>query len=163
MKRYDVVVEFNGERVEKVNELRSRVAMLKPGTKVKIVVLRNGRRKTLDAELGESSIELQSVKSPSETLEVLGLVVRNLTDDLAERYGYEDLSGVIVTQVESGSEAARKGITPGMLIMEVNRQPVKNTKEFYKAIEKATEKAKILLLINDGRYYHLVVLKLSNE
>ncbi len=163
MKRYDVVVEFNGEKVKKVNEFRSRVAMLKPGTKVKIVVLRNGKRKTLNAELGESSIELQSIKTPSETLQALGLVVRNLTDDLAERYGYEGLAGVVVAQVEPGSEAARKGITTGMLIMEVDRKPVKNTKDFYKAIEKATETAKILLLINDGRYYRLVVLKLPKE
>ncbi len=50
-----------------------------------------------------------------------------------------------------------------MLIMEVNRKPVKNTKDFYKAVEKASEEAKILLLINDGRYYHLVVLKLPKE
>jgi len=49
MKRYDVVVKFNGEEVEKVNEFRNRVAMLKPGTKVKIVVVRNGKRKTLNA------------------------------------------------------------------------------------------------------------------
>ena len=163
MKRYDVVVEFNGEKVEKVNEFRNRVAMLKPGTKAKIVVLRNGSRETLEAELGESSAELKSTKAPEKVMEQLGLTIQNLTDNLAERYGYQDQQGVIITSVEPGSEAAQKGITPGMLIMEVDRKPVKNTKDFDQAIEKAAEAGKVLLLVNDGRYRTLVVLKLSKK
>ena len=163
MRRYDVIVEFNGEKIEKVNEFRSRVAMLKPGTKVKIVILRDGKRKTLEAELGESSEQLKNVKTGLEAMEQLGLTVQNLTDDLAERYGYEDQIGVLITRVEPGSEAARKGITAGMLIMEVDRKPVRNTKDFDKAIEKATEAGKVLLLINDGRYHYLAVLKLTKE
>ncbi len=163
MKRYDVVVEFNGEKVEKVNEFRSRVAMLKPGTKVEIVVVRNGKRKTLNAELGESSTELKTAKIPLKAIEQLGLTVQNLTDDLAERYGYEDQEGVIVTHVEPGSEAARKGIKPGMLIMEVDQKPVRNTRDFDQAIGKAAEAGKVLLLINDGRFRLLIVLKLPEE
>ena len=96
-------------------------------------------------------------------MEQLGFVVQNLTDDLAERYGYEDHIGVIVIRVEPDSQAAQKGITPGMLIMEVNRKSVKNTKDFDEAIEKAAKAGKVLLLINDGRYRQLVVLKLSKE
>jgi len=163
MKRYDVIVEFNGEKIEKLNEFRNRVAMLKPGTKVKIVILRDGKRKTLIAELGESSEELQSAKTGLEAMEQLGLTVQNLSDDLAERYGYEGQTGVLITRVEPGSEAARKGITSGMLITEVDRKTVRNTKDFNEAIEKATEAGKVLLLINDGRYHSLVVLKLTKE
>ncbi|MHC4624200.1 MAG: DegQ family serine endoprotease [Planctomycetota bacterium] len=163
IKPYDVVVEFNGDKVETVNEFRSRVATLKPGTKVRIVVIRNGKRKTLYAELGESSKELKSFKTTSEALEHLGIVVQNLTDDFAGRYGYEDLAGVIIARVEPDSQAAQKGIIPGMLIMEVDREPVKNTKEFEKAIEKAAKKGRVMLLVTDGRYSTPVVLKLSKE
>ncbi|MHC4060187.1 MAG: DegQ family serine endoprotease [Planctomycetota bacterium] len=163
MQRYDVVVEFNGEKVETMNEFRSRVATLKPGTKVEIVVVRKGKQKTLRAELGESSAELKSFKTGEEALEQLGLAVRNLTDDLAARYGYQDLAGVLVESVEPGSEAARKGITPGILIVEVDQQPVKNTKDFNKAIDKAAEKGRVMLLVTDGRYSVPVVLKLTRE
>ena len=163
MKRYDVVVEFNGEKVEAVNEFRSRVATLKPGTKVKIVVVRNGKQKTLYAELGESSKELKPFKTTSEALEQLGIYVQNLSDDLAKRYGYEELTGVIVAKVEPDSQAARKGIAAGMLIMEVDRKPVKNTKEFNKAIEEAVQEGKVMLLITDGRYSIPVVLKLTKD
>jgi serine protease Do len=163
MKRYDVVVEFNNEKVEAVNEFRSRVATLKPGTKVRIVVVRNGIRKTLYAELGDSSKELKGFKTASEALEQLGLVVQNLTGDLAKRYGYEGMDGVIVSKVEPGSEAERKGIVPTMVIIEVDRKPVKNTNDFNKAIEKAVEKGRVMLLVTDGRYSIPVVLKLTGK
>jgi serine protease Do len=163
IKRYDVIVQLDGEKVEKANEIRSRVAMLKPGTKVELVVLRDGGRKALKVEIGESSALAKGTKAPTETVEKLGLAVRNLTDDLAERYGFEDRTGVIIESVEPGSPAAMKGISPGMLIMEVNRKPVKNTKDFNDAVEKASEAGQVLLLIDDGRYRQLVVLKLPKE
>ncbi|HUT31139.1 MAG TPA: DegQ family serine endoprotease [Sedimentisphaerales bacterium] len=163
LERYDVIVELNGDKIESANELRNKVAMLKPGTKAKIVVVRKGERKTIYAELGDSTEELKAFATPAERLEQLGLAVQNLTDDLARRYGYEGLSGVIVTQVKSDSEAARKGIEPGMLIMEVDQQPMRNTKDFDEAINKAAEKGQALLLITDGRFSYLAVLKLGKE
>lgn len=163
IKRYDVIVQIDGEKVEKANELRSRIAMLRPGTKVELVVLRDGSRKTVKVEIGGSSELAKDTKATTETAEKLGLEVRNLTDDLAERYGYEDRTGVIIENVEPGSPTAMKGISPGMLIMEVNRNPVKNTKDFNNALEKASEEGQVLLLIDDGRYRQLVVLKLPKE
>ena len=50
-----------------------------------------------------------------------------------------------------------------MLIMEVEQKPINNTKEFSEAIEKVAKTGKVLLLINDGHYHHLVVLKLPKE
>jgi serine protease Do len=163
LKRYDVVVEFNGEKVEKADELRNRIAMLKPGTKVNIVVIREGKRKTLTAELGDTETQLKGFKTASDTLEQLGLAVQNLTDDLAKRYGYEDMTGVVITSVEPDSEAASKGLAPGMLIKEVNRTQIRNTRDFDKAMKEALEAEKVMLLINDGRNDYLVVLKLSKK
>jgi hypothetical protein len=50
-----------------------------------------------------------------------------------------------------------------MLITEVNRKPVKNTKDFNKAMEKAAKAGKALLLINDGHYSRFIVLKLPKK
>jgi len=158
IKHGDVIVEFNGRPVEKVNELQSRVAMLKPGTRVKIIVLRDGKRKTLTATLSKRPKRRLAAGAPSDTLEHLGLAVQNLTDDLAKRLGYEGLTGVVVTRVKPGSEAARKGITSGALIIEVNRSPVKNTKEFDEAIERAARGGFVLLLVNNGRHNQFIVL-----
>ena len=163
LKHGDVIVELDGKPVEKVKELQKRVGMLKPGTKVKIVVLRDGKRKTLPVKLGERPSQAELAGAPPEALEQLGLAVKDLTDDLARRLGYEGLTGVVVTRVEPGSQAAREGITAGTLIMEVNRTQVKNTKEFNKAIEKAKEKGSVLLLIRGEDYTRFFVLKLPKE
>ncbi len=163
MKRYDVIVEFEGEKVEKANEFRNRIAMQKPGTRVKLVVMRDGKPKTLFVKLGEKSSSKRAGLESSERIEQLGFAVENLSDELAKRFGYEGLSGVLVTRVEPGSQAARRGITTGTLILEVNREPVANTKEFDKAIKQARKGGTALLLITDGRYEAFVVLKLSNK
>ncbi|KPL23084.1 MAG: hypothetical protein AMJ75_06805 [Phycisphaerae bacterium SM1_79] len=163
LKRYDVIVELDGKPVENGNEFLNRVAMLKPGTKVSIVVLRDGKRKTLTAELEKRPPQGQLPGEAAETSQELGFTVKNLTDEYAERLGFEGLSGVVVTSVEAGSKAAKKGVTAGMLIMEVNREPVKNTNEFEEAIQKAKKDESVLLLVNDGRYTRFIVLKLGDE
>lgn len=163
LKPGDVIIEFDGQPIEKANVLQSRVAMLQPDTRVKIVVLRDGKRKALNVRLGKRPKEGELKPSQSEATEQLGLTVKNLTKDLAERFGYEGLAGVVVTEVKSDSLAAKAGITPGALIMEVNRKPVKNTKDFDEAIKKAAEKENVLLLIKDARYTRFVVLPLPKK
>lgn len=160
-KRYDVVIEFEGEKIETMNEFRNRVAMLKPGTEVKIVVWRDGKRKTLRAKLGKLSEG--GAAAASEVREELGLTVRALTEDLARRLGYEDLAGVLVSDVKSGSAADKKGIRVGMLIMEVNREPVKNPKEFHKAIEEGAKKGTYLLQMHNGENSFLVGLRAPKQ
>lgn len=163
LKRNDVIIEFEGKPVDSANELRNRVAMLKPGTEVKMVVIRNGKREKITAELGDRSKQAAIASSRSETLEKIGITVQNLTDELAERLGYEDMSGVVVTQVEPASEADKKGISEGLLIMEVNRKPVKNIKDFEEAMEKAVEDETILLLVNNGRYNLFIALNVPED
>jgi serine protease Do len=162
LKRYDVIIELDGKSVEDGNEFLNRVSMLKPGTKVKIVVLRDGKRKILTAKLERRPSQDKESSEEKEASPNLGFTVTNLTDEYAERLGFEGLSGVIVTSVEAGSKAAEKGIAAGMLIMEVNREPVKNTKEFDGAIKKARKEGRVLLLVNDGRYTSFIVLKLDD-
>jgi len=163
LKHNDIIVELNGQPLEKASELLNRIAALKPGTKVKMVVIRDGKRKTLTVKLGKRPPQVEIASAPPDVLELLGLTVKDLTDELAERLGYEDLTGVLVSRVEPGSPAARESITAGMLIMEVNQTQVKNTKEFNKAIEKAKEKGSVLLLIRNEDYTRFKLLKLPEE
>ena len=163
IKPYDVIVEFKGEKIEKAKELLDRVSSLKPGTKVKIVVLRDGKRKTITAELGKRPLMGEITAAPPDVLEEFGFTVQELTDELAERLGYKGMTGVVVSRVEHGSEAAREGITRGTLIMEVNRAKVTNTKDFNTAINKAAKKEKVLLRIRQERFTRLVVLKMPKK
>lgn len=162
MKVYDVIVELDGEKIEQLNEFRNHIAMLSPGTKIKITIIRDGKRKKLDVELGQRKKD-QLIANYGKIVKQLGITVENLTDDSAKRFGYQGASGVIVSQVQRNSIADLANITPGMLIMEVNRKVVSNIKEFNKAIEEAYEKNSVLLLVNNGQYNQLMVLSFPGK
>ncbi len=163
LKQGDIVVEFDGQHVDKASVLQSRVATLKPGTSAKVVVLRDGDRKEFTVEIGKRPPKDQLAAGKSQTLKQLGISVQNLTSDIAERFGYQGLSGVVVAEVEPGSLAELAGITQGTLIMEVNRKAVKNTKDFGEAVEQASREGSVLLLIKDEQYSRFVVLTLPKK
>jgi len=164
IKHNDVILEFNGQPVESANDLRNRIAMLKPGTKVPIVIWRDGKQKTVTVELGKlDSKSATGGAAPEEVLDELGFSVQNVTDELAERYGYVGQQGVIVGSVEPDSQADRASIVPGMLIKEVNQQQIKNTKDFNDAIEQAKNKGTALLLVKHDVYSLYVLLTFSKR
>ncbi len=163
LKTYDVITELNGEPVEEGNEFLNRVALMSPGAKVDMVVIRDGKRRKFNITLGKRpSQEELAGGLPSDTQEELGFTVTNLTDDLASRLGYEGEFGVVVVRVDSGSAAARAGIAPGMLIKEVNRQKIRNKKEFNEAIVEAKEKGVALLLVQQGGDTSTLLVELSD-
>jgi len=164
LKAGDVVIELEGEPVASANELTNRVAMYKPGTEVKLVIMREGKRRTVRATLDKRPDGLSRLATGgSAAQEQLGLSVQTLTKDLAGDLGYEGLSGVVVTEVEPGSLAADAGIRPGALILEVEREPVRNVKEFNQAIRDAQEKGKALLRVRSEGYTRFIVLPLSEK
>jgi serine protease Do len=152
IKQNDVIVEFNGEPVAGSKELQRMVTAEKPGMKVKIIVLRDGERKTLNATLEETKSEesqAQEAKESPDTLSTLGIDMQTLTEQVAEQLGYDGLKGVVVTNVETGSVADRNGLAAGMLIMEVNQKKIKNVKEFKAEINKVSKGGSALLLVQD--------------
>lgn len=163
LKTYDVITKLDGEPVEKGNDFLNRVALLNPGTRIDVVVLRDGKPKKFNIKLGKRPSDAELAGGlPSDTAEELGFDVANLTDDLASRLGYEGESGVVVTRVDSGSAAAQVGIEPGILIKEINRQKVRNKKEFTEEITEAKKKGVALLLLQQGEDTSTVLLDLSD-
>jgi serine protease Do len=164
VKHNDVVLEVNGEPVESADAFRNRIAMLKPGAEAKLVVWRDGKRKTIIVQLGKrpSTEELKG-NLPEKTIEELGFTVQDLTDELIERYGYEGQSGVIVRNVDRGSQAEKAGIAQGALIKEVNRKRVRNTEEFNEEIKKARKDGGAVMLVKRGRYTFFAYLELSKK
>lgn len=156
--QYDVIVELDGQPVESGNEFLNHVAMLKPGSKVNLVVMRDGKTKPVTVKLGKRPPREELLGSlKPETTEELGFAVQDLTDELTERFGYEKEKGVIVTEVDPGSEASEKGISPGTLIKEVNRKPISNTRQFNEEIKKAKKSGGALLLVKLPNGYTKIV------
>ena len=134
----DVVLAIDGQPMRNSTELRDRIGRTAPGTEVELLVLRDGKEKRIKVELELRTEEaLASGRSRDDAeaeQEVLGLKVRELTDELARRLRYEDEDGVVVARVERGSEASRRGLRRGMLIQEVNRKQVETVEDLEDAL-----------------------------
>lgn len=158
LQRGDVIIEYRGEKLRDVNHLRHIVARTRVGEKVEVKVLRDGVEKTLTVQVGERpSDELLArsggVTPPPEVPKLdnvlAGLTVEELTDELKSQLKLPPhTSGVIVKDVEAGSAAADAGIQQGDVIQEVNREVVKNLKDYQNVASKIEKEALVVLLIN---------------
>lgn len=152
----DVVVAVDGQTVKTSGELKEHVAYKKPGDTVTLDVLRSqgqGKPKTLKVKVKTEAVPDDKVasngnnRSGSGGAETgsFGLAVKSLTADLADEFGVDEKEGVIVTAVESGSVADEKGMKPGDIITEVNRQPVTNLRQFREVMKTADKKKGVVI------------------
>jgi serine protease Do len=134
--REDIIIDFNGHPIHEMNELPRLVAQTAPGTAVTLKVLRKGKEKSFKLTITELKEERQAKPAGGEGEEShpLGLTVKNLDQNLAQRLRLKETRGVVVMQVESGSPAADAGFRPGDLIEEINGQAVGHMKDYQKII-----------------------------
>jgi serine protease Do len=155
LKPGDVLVQFDGRPIPGATAFATQVSLLQPGSKVPLVLLRHGTRQDLTLEMGTRPAKSSSAKERP-TLEVLGMALQDLTDDLAQRLNYQGVTGVLVVAVADNSPAEALELGAGMLIQEVNRRPVRTLSEFKTALEEAAEKPPILFLVNNQGAYRYV-------
>ncbi len=147
LRRGDVIVQYEGKKVESPFSLRNMVAATKPGKAVEVTVLRDGKAETVRVTIGELPVEAQaSAPATTQTENNLkGVTVQDLTDEMLQKMGItRKIQGVVVTDVDEGSPAANR-IAKGDVIIEINRKPVKNVKE-YEALVSAIGKNQDILL-----------------
>ncbi len=172
----DIVKSVNGGDVKSPTDLTRRVADVKVGEKVNVVVLRNGKMVTLaiTAALRPSEEELAkglnagsdddsaAPGTSSGSAPVLGLSVKPITPDTRKTFGLDaDINGLVITDLVDSSDGAQKGLKPGDVIIRANNQLVTTQAEFIKIVDELQKAGRpsILLLINrDG---HNVPLPLS--
>ena len=151
IERSDVIVEFDGKKIAEMGELPRAVAETPVEKRVKIVVIRDGKRKTLRAEVGlmddPSQTELASVPAGSGPA-AFGMRVQDLTPELAGQLGVDELKGAVVTSVEPGSPADDARLRRGDVILEVDRAEVNNVGDLRAQLEAADNSA--LLLVRRG-------------
>jgi serine protease Do len=159
----DVIVAYNGKPVKKNDDLVAMVMATKPGTTVPLRVLRNKAEQTLSVTIDELDLEAETSQqtrdrtdsdTPNETTAGFGMALSNVTPDIARRLRVPDTTrGAVVVDVDPSSPAARGGLQPGDVIVEVNRT----------AVTSATEAQRELAKVVSGRSASLVVLRAGQE
>ena len=156
----DIIVAVNGKPISEVRDLQFRIMKTKPGTKVTLTVIRNGKdKKEIVVKVGKLPEKGFSSSGGADD-EDLGLSLRDLTPQEKARTGLE---GVVVEKVVPGSVAHRSGLRRGDVIMSVNYKKIRSVREFYKVLEelKETGRAKALLLVRRQNNNLYMVLRLK--
>lgn len=164
----DVIVAIDGKPVSTAQDLKNAIRNKTIGNPVALDVIRNGKAVKLAVKPGpwmdnsDNAETFSSVPKDGEAAS-LGLTVQTLTPALAEQFGVAMTRGVVVTSIEQGGVADRRGIKPGDVITEINHQPVATPREFRAAVQSANiEKGVILNLVN-GKTSRFEILKKSDE
>jgi len=134
----DTIVAVDDQPVKNGDELVADIASRKPGTKVKLEFIRNGKKedatvtvsdraKLFAARLGEED-EGEEEATPKQSK--LGLTVRAVSNEIADRLDIPAGKGVIVQDVKPSSFADDVGVSRGDIILEINKQPVNSEDDF---------------------------------
>jgi serine protease Do len=135
----DVIVAVNDEPVNSSAELTTRLARYQPGDRVTLTVVRERRTRQIPVRLAafETPQPVTRPVAARETAEQrLGLTVSDVTPQWVRELGLEQgMQGVIVTGVSPYGPAAQALLQPGDLVLELNRQPVRNVRELESAAQ----------------------------
>lgn len=137
LKEGDVIVKFNGDAVTSPDDLRQMVRDTDPGSKVKLQIMRDGRKKTLSLTLGERPDDFRySFHRMMQAPEIahafamiggpkLGIQAHEIeTGDMASYFDVKPGEGVLVLGVQANSVADRAGIKPGDVVTSIDKQKV---------------------------------------
>ncbi len=168
----DVILTFDGQDVRNARELVSLVAQAPVGGSVRVVVSRDGSTQTLLVTLGrlEDALQASATTAPNtpdgpaaEQLETHGMLLAVLTEEMRDRFMIgDDSNGVVILQVEEGSEIAEKGLRPGDVIVEVAQAAVQTPADVLARINSARDAGRrsVLLLVRSqgsGRFVALSI------
>lgn len=173
----DVILKVGDHVIEEMRELPRLIAEYEIGGKAEITYWRDGKEHMIVVKLGELEkaedeglIESMSVSSSSTSsgmkIEEMGFTLDSLTDSLRSKYNLsERAKGVLITKIESLSEAHKKGLQEGEVIVEINQSPVSTPLEISKAIEKAKKdkRKSVLFLIDNKGNMRFAALKIGLE
>ena len=147
----DVVTEVNGKQIKEAADLRNAVGLLVVGERVDLTVLRKGRRKTIQAEIGVP--HSPSLSGQKLSARLVGASFANLPDTQRSR---RRQGGVIVTDVEPSSPAWSAGLRKEDIIVSVNRRPVSDVGELRDAVARAGDGLLLNIQRGDGALFLVI-------
>ncbi|QDU81835.1 putative periplasmic serine endoprotease DegP-like precursor [Polystyrenella longa] len=169
----DVILEFNGQKVDTPRKLQGIVEVLRPEKAYSMVVLRDGEQKSLEVTLSEmpdsftkasfdpdeEEQEEAAEEVEQEELAGLGVEVQELNAEIANQLGLKMTSGVVITSVDDEGPAAEVGLTPGLVIAQVGSTKVNSVDELKAALEEASLEKGVLLLVKSRNGARFVAIK----
>lgn len=159
----DVITKFDGKEVSSMRGLPRMVSQTPIGKQVDVEVLRKGEKKAFkltigrlqeDVDADDASKKGEPKGAPSQGPALMGMKLAPMTDELRQKYGFDKKAkGLVVTEVEAGSQAARKGIKVGEAIVEAAQEAVASVEDLTRNIDKVRKSGRkaVLLRVEDAK------------
>ncbi len=158
----DTILQVNGEKVKDPRDLARKIAHVKPGDEARLTILRDGERKTITVKIGSMPSDRKIAegfgekdKAAPASASAMGLALKRADDG----------QGVAIVSVKPGSQAAKKNLRPGDIILEVAGIEVNSPEAVKAAIGKAAKKGKksVLFLVRSGEAQRFVALPMKKK
>ena len=150
----DVITEFNGKPVPDNEALVALVVATKPGTTVPLTVFRAKERKSINITIGELDLEAEQGQTARPDVDTeptstgFGMTIEAVTPEIARELKLPSgQGGVVVVDVSRGSPASNAGVTPGDVILSVNRNPVSGVSQVTRELEAAPQGSTVFLVV----------------
>ena len=150
-KRGDIILEFHGTAVKNPTHLRSLVADTPPKSTIKVTVWRQGRKHDLRVFIGEMPRDLASLSTETQGKSRGNYALTGITVGPVPPGQAGDQKGVVITEIESDSPAARAGLREGDILVELNRQEIRSVEDFERLTKDLQPKSPVLVLLKRGR------------
>jgi len=159
----DIIISFDGKPVADMDELRLRVAQTSPGRTVDVTIFRDGEERTIDVTIGEREQGARVAPDARDderwARDEIGLELRTLDEEMARRLGLDIEGGVLITDVEPFSAAARAGLRPRDVIVEVQGRRVETVRAFRGALQRSDLEEGVRLTVHSGAGRRFVFLE----
>ncbi len=149
LKTGDIILNFNSRNVESSSKLPPMVGAVLPDTSVPVKVLRDGKEQEIMVEIAELESDKKLVKVKQTAADAgIGIMVTEVAKAELKELGLEN--GVVVTDVEKDSPAAKSGLQAGDVIVSINREPVESAKQLEAISGKLPREKSIPMLVQRG-------------
>lgn len=158
LRRADVITAISGEKIKNSQDVVFAIRKKMQGERVNVEVYRDGKKLTVNVTLGEieggkkeqprkessGRSEQQAPRSAAH----MGITVGEITNELRDRYRLTSNNGLVVLNVERGSQGQRIGVQPGDVVLEINRMTMARLSDWDKAM--SSNNKVIAMLISRG-------------
>ena len=164
----DIIVGFEDKTINNGSELKNLISNTKPGSKVKLNILRSGNEKDIYVVLREKDTDSLVLDDSYRNID-FGFVVSNISKDLIDKFNISpeqssrlnqsELTGVIITELTPKEIADKAGFKVGDLITRIGQKKVSNIKDFEEQMNGYEEGKRILVLVKRGKLSRFLTLR----
>lgn len=157
LENQDIIIEIEGEEVDNATQLKNLIASKRPYETIKVIIIRNGNKKSLNVRLGKRPDEddLADSFSPGGSYDMLGLKVETVDFETSD-----EITGVKIIAVKEGSNASDADLQKGDVITKIGKKGISTTKDYKKELKNYSKGESILLYVkrnNSSRFVGLEI------